>query len=108
MAASSNENLEATGRFRLDGVDAIRGLAVVMVVMHHIHLRFWLNDYPVDGVLPKPVNQLMFWSGYYAVIAFSLSPAFSLPISRSAVGDHPEAFGWRTSTVCASQELCLA
>ena len=76
MAASSNENLEATGRFRLDGVDAIRGLAVVMVVMHHIHLRFWLNDYPVDGVLPKPVNQLMFWSGYYAVIAFFVISGF--------------------------------
>jgi peptidoglycan/LPS O-acetylase OafA/YrhL len=57
-------------RQRLAGVDVLRGLSVLLVTLHHIHLRFWLNDYPVDDVLPKTLNQVLFWSGYYAVIVF--------------------------------------
>ncbi len=64
------------GRHRLGGVDVLRGLSVLLVTLHHIHLRFWINDYDVDGVLPKTVNQLLFWSGYYAVIAFFVISGF--------------------------------
>lgn len=36
-------------RFRLNGVDVLRGVSVLLVTLHHIHLRFWLNDYEVDS-----------------------------------------------------------
>jgi hypothetical protein len=36
---------DETGRYRLTGVDVLRGLSVLLVTLHHIHLRFWINDY---------------------------------------------------------------
>jgi peptidoglycan/LPS O-acetylase OafA/YrhL len=65
-----------SGQLRLEGVDVLRGLSVLLVLLHHIHLRFWLNDYDVNGALPKPLNQLLFWSGYYAVITFFVISGF--------------------------------
>jgi peptidoglycan/LPS O-acetylase OafA/YrhL len=67
---------ETSGPFRLDGVDVLRGLCVLLVVMHHIHLRFVINHYDVDTVLPKLLNQVLFWSGYYAVITFFVISGF--------------------------------
>jgi peptidoglycan/LPS O-acetylase OafA/YrhL len=61
---------------RLDGVDVLRGLSVLLVTLHHIHLRFFLNDYPVNHVLPKLLNRVAFWSGYYAVIVFFVISGF--------------------------------
>jgi peptidoglycan/LPS O-acetylase OafA/YrhL len=52
------------------GIDVLRGLAVLLVVLHHIHLRFTLNHYDVANLLPQPVGRVLFWSGYYAVIVF--------------------------------------
>jgi peptidoglycan/LPS O-acetylase OafA/YrhL len=67
---------EEPARFRLDGVDVLRGLCVLLVVMHHIHLRFVINDYDVDAAVPKLLNQVLFWSGYYAVITFFVISGF--------------------------------
>ena len=61
---------------RLPGVDVLRGLSVLLVVMHHIHLRFVLERVDVDRVLPKTLNQVLFWSGYYAVIVFFVISGF--------------------------------
>lgn len=61
---------------RLDGVDVLRSLSVLLVTLHHIHLRFWLNDYPVNHVLPNLLNRVTFWSGYYAVITFFVISGF--------------------------------
>ncbi len=61
---------------RLTGVDVLRGISVLLVTLHHIHLRFWLNDYDVDHVLPRMLNQVLFWSGYYAVVVFFVISGF--------------------------------
>jgi peptidoglycan/LPS O-acetylase OafA/YrhL len=63
-------------RNRLAGVDVLRGLCILSVVLHHIHLRFTLGKYPVDDVLPATLNQVLFWSGLYAVIAFFVISGF--------------------------------
>jgi peptidoglycan/LPS O-acetylase OafA/YrhL len=76
VTESANDNRHISGRLRLEGVDVLRGLSVLLVLLHHIHLRFWLNDYDVNGALPKPLNQVLFWSGYYAVIAFFVISGF--------------------------------
>lgn len=72
------------------GIDVLRGLAVLLVVLHHIHLRFVLNRYDVAALLPKPLARVLFWSGYYAVIVFFVISGFlitSLSIRRwSALG----------------------
>lgn len=74
-----------SGQSRLPGVDVLRGLAVLFVLLHHIHLRFEFNDYDTDGWLPHALNQVLSWSGYQAVIAFFVISGFlitRLSISR--------------------------
>ena len=76
---------EESSRYRLAGVDVLRGLSVLLVVLHHIHLRFKMNKYPVNDVLPETLDQVLFWSGYYAVITFFVISGFlitSLSIRR--------------------------
>jgi len=58
---------------------------VLFVLLHHIHLRFEFNDYDTDGWLPPVLNQVFWWSGYQAVIAFFVISGFlitRLSISR--------------------------
>ena len=80
-------------RHRLAGVDVLRGLCILSVVLHHIHLRFTTSKYPVKHVLPDKLEQLLFWSGLYAVIAFFVISGFlitGLSIRRwQALGNVP-------------------
>ena len=75
MAAETG-SLDGANRIRVDGIDVLRGLSVLLVVLHHIHLRFQLNQYDVRNLLPRPIGQVLFWSGYYAVIAFFVISGF--------------------------------
>jgi peptidoglycan/LPS O-acetylase OafA/YrhL len=61
---------------RSDGIDALRGLCVVLVTLHHIHLRFKFNRYDMGALLPEPVARVLFWSGYFAVITFFVISGF--------------------------------
>jgi len=61
---------------RYAGIDVLRGIAVLLVVLHHIHLRFVLEHYPVQALLPKPLGRVLFWSGYYAVLMFFVISGF--------------------------------
>ena len=58
------------------GIDLLRGLCVLLVVLHHINLRFVLNHFDVANLLPKPLARVVFWSGYYAVIVFFVISGF--------------------------------
>jgi peptidoglycan/LPS O-acetylase OafA/YrhL len=98
-AVGSQVSIKESSRFRLAGVDLLRGVSVLAVVLHHIHLRFVLNGYPVNSVLPEPLNQVLFWSGYYAVITFFVVSGFliaELTIRRwEALGNvHAGQFYW--------------
>jgi peptidoglycan/LPS O-acetylase OafA/YrhL len=82
-ATASNQNimeqgLTATGsdHARVAGIDLLRGSAVTLVVLHHINLRFQLNQYDVKHLFPVAISQMVFWSGYYSVIAFFVISGF--------------------------------
>jgi len=61
---------------RVQSIDVLRGVAVILVVLHHIHLRFKFNHYDVATLLPEPIGKVLFWSGYYSVIAFFVMSGF--------------------------------
>ena len=74
-----NESLNppsAVGRSRLAGVDVLRGLCVLLVLLNHIKLRFLLNGLPVGNALPARLEQVLFWSGHYAVVTFFVISGF--------------------------------
>ena len=96
MTTLPAENRLSTDQ-RLPSIDVLRGLAVILVVLHHIHLRFKFNHYDVATLLPPPIGQVFFWSGYYAVIAFFVISGFlitSLSLRRWGTLDNisPPAF----------------
>jgi len=76
------------GRKRLAGLDGLRGLAALFVVVNHIFLRAF-PGYPVDHA--------PFWAGWFiygrfAVVVFIVLSGFSLALS-------PARHGWRLDRV---------
>jgi peptidoglycan/LPS O-acetylase OafA/YrhL len=61
---------------RSAGIDVLRGSCVLLVTLHHIHLRFKFNGFDVRALLPEPVARVVFWSGYFAVITFFVISGF--------------------------------
>ncbi len=73
---------------RLPGLDGLRGLAAVYVVINHVFLRTF-PGYPVDHA--------PFWAGWFiygrfAVVVFIVLSGFSLALS-------PARHGWRLHTI---------
>src|SRR6185369_3444962 len=61
---------------RLPGVDVLRGLAAMLVVLLHIRIRFPINGYQVDPFLPGGLAAVLFNTGYYSVICFFVISGF--------------------------------
>src|ERR671937_2740941 len=75
-------------RSRLAGLDGVRGLAALYVVVNHIFLRTF-PGYPADHA--------PFWAGWFiygrfAVVVFIVLSGFSLALS-------PARYGWRLDAV---------
>ena len=70
---------------RVAGIDVLRGLAVLFVVIDHVQLRFVIENQPVGGVLPDVIERVLFRSGYQSVLAFFVISGFlitSLSLQR--------------------------
>ncbi len=75
-------------RQRLAGLDGLRGLAALFVVVNHVFLRAFPG---------YPVNRAPFWAGWFiygrfAVVVFIVLSGFSLALS-------PARHGWRLDGV---------
>jgi peptidoglycan/LPS O-acetylase OafA/YrhL len=66
----------SVGPQRSAGIDVLRGVCVLLVTLHHVHLRFVLQRFDVKALLPRPIAQVAFWSGYFAVITFFVISGF--------------------------------
>src|SRR3954451_14897964 len=78
----------AEARPRLAGLDGLRGLAALFVVVHHVFLRAF-PGYPADRA---PLWARPFIYGRFAVVVFIVLSGFSLALS-------PAHHGWQLGSV---------
>jgi peptidoglycan/LPS O-acetylase OafA/YrhL len=55
---------------RVDGIDLLRGVSIVLVVLHHVNLHMAFANLSFAGWLPKPWARILFWNGQNGVLIF--------------------------------------
>ena len=70
-----------SARKRLDGVDVIRGLCIMNVVLHHTNIRIHFAESSLGALLPKTAINALFWTGDYAVKIFFVVSGFLITSS---------------------------
>jgi peptidoglycan/LPS O-acetylase OafA/YrhL len=58
------------------GIDLLRGLCIVAVVLHHINLRIHFHESGAGKMIGRAADRVLFWSGYYGVIVFFVISGF--------------------------------
>lgn len=61
---------------RNSGIDLLRGISVLLVVMHHVGIRIPLNNGVLATLLPKPFLNGLLFNGYEAVFIFFVISGF--------------------------------
>jgi hypothetical protein len=61
-------------RRRLDSVDALRGLAIFLVLMNHVNMRLFLEKFAYWQAIPEQLRSTLVWNGQNGVqIFFAIS-----------------------------------
>lgn len=61
---------------RVPGLDVLRGLCIIAVVLHHINLRIHFRESGLGHLLGRAADRVLFWNGYYGVIVFFVISGF--------------------------------
>jgi len=68
--------LKGSSGERVPGIDVLRGLCIIAVVLHHINLRIHFRDSALGQWIGPAANRVLFWSGYYGVRVFFVISGF--------------------------------
>jgi len=58
------------GGRRFDGIDVLRGLSIIAVVLHHTNLHMLFAGHSFANRLPQQLNRILFWNGANGVTVF--------------------------------------
>ncbi len=72
----STKTTPASASVRNDRIDLLRGIAILLVVIHHLALRISLGAGPLGVLLPKRVIDGFCFHGYEAVFVFFVISGF--------------------------------
>jgi len=75
MATPEPANLERSWK-RLDGVDVLRGLAILFVLMNHVNMRLLGAKVPYTQGLPHQLVSSLVWNGQFGVQMFFVVSGF--------------------------------
>jgi peptidoglycan/LPS O-acetylase OafA/YrhL len=64
-----------------DGIDILRGIAILSVILLHINTRIPFSSTFLGGMMPVPIYKILFWSGYYGVCIFFVISGFLITTS---------------------------
>lgn len=65
---------------RNPGIDALRGLSILLVVLHHLALRIPLRETALADVLPRRLLGALGYNGYEAVFVFFVVSGFLIAL----------------------------
>ncbi|WCE06067.1 acyltransferase [Pseudoxanthomonas sp. JBR18] len=65
---------------RNPGIDALRGVSILLVVLHHLALRIPLRQTALSDVLPQRVLRALSYNGYEAVFVFFVISGFLITV----------------------------
>lgn len=73
---------------RNEGIDILRGLAILSVILLHINIRVPFSGTFVGSAMPVSVYKILFWSGYYGVCIFFVISGFLITTTSLNRWDH--------------------
>lgn len=73
---------------RLDGVDLLRGLAILFVLLNHVNMRLVIGHIPYGKELPPSLLRILIWNGQHGVqMFFAISGFLITSVSIRRWGD---------------------
>ena len=75
MTPSDSKSSTRAGK-RLDGIDLLRGLSIVFVLMNHINIRLLGADVPYTGFIPAQLVHVLVWNAQLGVQMFFVVSGF--------------------------------
>jgi len=87
---------------RIDGIDLLRGLSILLVLMNHVNMRLLGAKIPYTKGLPDQLVYSLVWNGQFGVQIFFVVSGFLITSTSIRRWGHQAGSPSRTSTCSGS------